>query len=535
MGMVFFNDKKVLSDDVINMWTMTTEETYRKVAANRAADSTQLRLAIEELLLRFRELYGTATPCHLKGFKRFGRISFELSQHGHHQSPLDIAPGMSLPYDLLARLNLKPIYTYREARNLNIVSIPAPLKPRKNAMLISILLAVFLAFITWIVSALLPPLVLNGYMMPLITALFRKMTTLFSALATPLVFFAVIAGISDIGGVSSFGKLGGRLLGRMMITYGVAMLAMLAVGLPMGIVSTASVQAAGNPTAVFLDLVKLVLDIIPSNLVEPFRIDNDLQVIVLAIFVGLIMLALGDKVRHIKTFVNEAGTLINRMMVTICKILPLFVYLGLTGLLLSGHLAELKSLTKIVIISLVGAAITISSVLIRARLVTKKPLKWIVSAQIPSLLINLTTSSQVSALPESMKCCKEKWGVDERFTDFSLPLGIVIYMPNGAIMLGAIVWVLSSVAGSPVDPATLIKLVFVSVIVAIAAPPIPGSIFAVLPILFSSCGTDLSVMPLAVVIGSTIAYLLPAFNGFCLQLEILMSAWKEGCVKKNLD
>lgn len=44
---------------------------------------------------------------------------------------------------------------------------------------------------------------------------------------------------------------------------------------------------------------------------------------------------------------------------------------------------------------------------------------------------------------------------------------------------------------------------------------------------------DLQVIVLAVIVGSTVAYLLPAFNGFCLQLELLMSAWKDGCIKKD--
>jgi hypothetical protein len=54
-----------------------------------------------------------------------------------------------------------------------------------------------------------------------------------------------------------------------------------------------------------------------------------------------------------------------------------------------------------------------------------------------------------------------------------------------------------------------------------------------MPILFSACGTDLSLMPLAVIVASTIGYLLPAMNGYCLQLEILMAAWKSGMVNKE--
>ena len=528
--MIFFQDTKRLTNEVIDSWSENAVKAYQKIAGKRAESTVKLRLSIEELLLRFRDLYGTEEPCSIKGIRRLGGISFELSQRGTPQNPLETDPETSLSYNLLAKLNLNPHYAYRQNRSLNVVTIPAPLKKRKNAMLIGILVAAVLSVVTWRVSGLLPKAVLDDYMIPLVSGLFTKLSAVFSALATPLVFCAVITGINGIGDVSSFGKLGGRLLKRMMASYGISMLALLAIGLPMGLVSPTSSASGGN---VFGDLLELVLDIIPGNLVEPFRIDNALQVIVIAVFVGVIMLGLSDKVDRLRTFIDEAGTLVNRLMMAVCKLLPLFVYLGFTNLLLSGKLSELGGVSKIVIICLGASAITVAVTTVRTLIVTKRSFKELFSAQLPALMINLTTSSQVSALPESMKCCKQKWGIDEKFVNFGMPLGIVIYMPCGAIMLGAIVWVLTYMSAGSVDPITLVKLVFVSVIVAIAAPPIPGSAFAVLPIMFSACGTDLSMMPLAVIIGSTVGYLMPALNGYCMQLELLMSAHKSGCIKKD--
>ena len=527
--MVIFEDVKQLNSSVIDEWSSQAEAAYLKAAGKRAENTTKLKLSIEEVLLRFRDLYGTDEPCRIRGVKRIGRIRFEIIQKGVSVNPLQIEPGMELSHDILAIMDINPKYTYRSGKSLNIVTIPAAVKPKKNALLLGILISVILSILTYFSSSLLPDVVRNEYLVPFISLLFTKFTTIFSALATPLVFCAVISGICGIGDVSSFGKLGGYLFKRMMLTYFIAMGAMVCIGLPMGITSVHSNSGGGN---VFLDLLNLVLDIIPGNIIEPFRIDNDLQVIVIAIFVGVIMLILGEKVHQVREFVEEAGTLINRMMVAVCKLLPLFVYLGFTHLLLSGDLKSMGSVSKIVVITLAGAVVTIIITIIRALIVTKQPLKKLFSDQLPSLLINLTTSSQVSALPESMKCCKEKWRIDERLVDFGLPLGIVVYMPNGAIMLGAIVWVLTALSSGAVDPMTLVKLVFVSVIIAIAAPPIPGSAFAVLPILFSACGTDISLMPLAIIVGSTVGYLLPAMNGYCLQLELLMTAIKTDKVKR---
>jgi DNA-binding winged helix-turn-helix (wHTH) protein len=43
----------------------------------------------------------------------------------------------------------------------------------------------------------------------------------------------------------------------------------------------------------------------------------------------------------------------------------------------------------------------------------------------------------------------------------------------------------------------------------------------------------MSLMPLAVIVASTIGYLLPAMNGFCLQDELLMTAWKSDMVDRE--
>ena len=315
--MVFFQDTQPLSDEVIDSWSAQAEEAYKKVAGKRAVSTVKFRLTLEELLLRFRDCYGNEGPCLIRGSKSFNGIRFEIAQQGERHNPVAIAPDNVMTHDMLARLNLCPQYAFHENRSLNIVTIPVPVKPVKNALLIGVLAGVLLAVFTWMISSIMPGEAVENYLGPLISGLFTKLSTIFSALATPLVFFAVIAGIVGIGDITSFGK-----------------------------------------------------------------------------------------------------------------------------------------------------------------------------------------------------------------------LGIVVYMPNGAILLGSTVWVLTYMSLGGVSPLTLVRLVFVAVIVAIAAPPIPGSAVAVLPILFSATGTDLLMMPVAVIIASTIGYLLPAANGYCLQLEILMSAWKSGVVKK---
>lgn len=525
--MLFLNKQGYLTDDLINQWADEADEAFKAAAGKRAKATPKPRLAIEETLLRYRDFYGTEELCHLKGNKRGDLIRFEITQKGIQKNPLDIDPSNYFSYDLLARMNLNPSYSWRNASGSNCVTIPFRLPPRKNSMLVQIMLGLLFAVLTGVICNLTGT---SELLEPIYNSLFSKLSLVFSAIATPLVFCAVISGISGLGDAASVGKIGTQFLVRMLKTYIFAMFAMIFTGSFLGLVNFDGAAKGGNFLKQLLDL---VLDIIPSNIVEPFRIDNDLQVIVIAIFVGITMLFMGEKSNHLKQLISDVGDLVNRMMLTICKLIPIFIYIGVSDLILNDQVSQIPKVANIIIICVIGSIMTVGFVIVRTLIVTKLPFKEIFSAQLPSLLINLTTSSQITAMPESMRCCKEKFRISEKLVDFALPVGIVVYMPNGAIMLGALPWVLSVMTNGPTDPASLIKLAFVAVIVAIAAPPIPGSAFAVMPILFSACGTDMKLMPLAVIVASTFGYLLPALNGFCLQEELLMMAYKSGNIESE--
>lgn len=527
--MLVMNEKAILTNEKIMEWTEKAQKIYEETLAKKKRHVPVVRLGIEETLLRFQECYGTESMCSITCHKNRNALRFTISQQGNHINPL-ATEDRDISYDILEKLGLKPKYSFSAIKALNTVIVPIQLPPRKNGLLINLLLSVILAVLTGMIANILPAGIRETYIQPAYTELFKKLSAIFAAVATPLVFCAVINGINGLGDVASFGKIGIRLLKRMLFTYCMAMVIMIGIGIPFGLVTGHAAAGGGN---VFSQLLALVLDMIPGNLVEPFRIDNDLQVIVLAVFVGAVMLAMGEKISRIREFISEVGDLVNKMMLTICKLLPLFVYLGLSDLILSKRFENISKVSLIIFITLLGAAIVIGITIVRTLVMTRWSMKRIFSAQLPSLMINLTTSSQVSALPESIKCCKEKFGIDSKLVDFGLPLGIVIYMPNGAIMLGSMAWVLTVMSNGPVDPITVFKIALVATIIAIAAPPIPGSAFAVMPILFSVCGTDLSMMPLAVIVASTVGYLLPAMNGYCLQLELLMTAWKSDMILKE--
>ena len=529
--MVFLNRVGILTNENIAAWSDEAAEKYTEAAGKRAYPGSKTRLAMEELLLKFRAAYGEDAECRVVGRKFLGQISYQVYHAGDELDPVAPEEDLQASYDILVRLGIRPRFAYLSRRRLNRVTLPCDIKPLKNKMLIEmscgVVLAVALFFLFRALPAGVGDTVYNALMLPV----FNKLTSIIAAIATPLVFLSVITGIASLGDAASFGKIGSRFCGAMGMTYLVAAVVLgiaSLIGYP--VVSGAAAEGEG----ILRQIVQLVLDMVPDNLIEPFAVDNDLQVITIAIFVGVIMLFLGDQLRSLGGLIHEASSLINRMMAAVCKLLPLVVFVGIFNLLWGSNVAELVPVYKTAIYFLVCSAVIITVSILRTRAVTKLPFRIVFKKVLPTLMINLTTSSQVAALPENMHCCKDKFGIEPKIVDFALPLGIVIFMPCGAAFLGLMAISLANLGGAVITVSTFIKVIIVSVILAIAAPPIPGSVFAVLPILFAACNIPDSMFPLAIVVGSILGYLLPAFNGFLLQLELLMTAIKMKKIDLNV-
>ncbi len=527
--MVIMNETGKLSNDTIAKWVDEAVEAYGKAAGKRADFETGVQLSVEEMLLRIRDLYGEEKQCRIIGRNSHGNIRFEFRYRGEQKDPFEIPEDELLAYDLLAKLEINPRYKHSERQDMNTIIMPMKTKPIKNRMLILMLLALVCAIaVRFAIGGISEDAVQYLYE-NLTQPIFKKMIACITTLATPLVFIAVVTGITGLGDAASFGKIGSKVIKGMGLTYLIAALLFVIAAFAYPPASAANAEEG----SVLGQIIQLVLDIIPDNLLQPFTIDNDLQVITIAIFVGVIMLMLGNEMSKINALLEECSKLVNKMMAVFCNLLPLIVFLGIYNLLCTCDPKQFVSMGKAFLLFIVMCSVLMAVTILRTCIMTRVPFGILFKKMMPTLMINLATSSQVAAIPENMKCCKEKFGIDSKLVDFALPLAIVVFMPCGAIFIGVSGAFLADFSGTGLPVDAFIKLVVVSVILAIAAPPIPGSAFAVLPILFTACGIPQEVYPLAVVLGTILGYVLPALNGMLLQMQILITAWKMDLLDKD--
>lgn len=525
----------MLSNESINAVVEEAEKEYLRLAGKKAGSLTEFKLSVEELLLKCQQAYGVAAKCVVSLRRQLSVVRFEVKQTGPAINPLTAELEMEdeemFSFDILQRLGIIPKYDYINRRTCNRLTLVVTLKQQKSGLLKKMLLAVLAAVVAYGLLLLVPEDIRQMIYQDILMTVFTKLTAVISGIATVLVFFSVIVGMLGCSDIRSFGKMGKELLKEMGLSYAIVWV-VLTVG--SCLVYMGGSIAAGAEEGIIRQLLVLVLDVAPSNLVEPFVTNNALQVITISIFVGIVLLILGNRAETVKTFCMEASELVNKMMTIVCKTLPLVVFLGILCMLASGAAKQFLSIYVMVIMFFVICAVFITGLTIRAHILTKTPIRVLMKKQLEAFLITLTTSSQVAAIPANMHCFKNRFGIKSDLADFSLPLCVVAYMPCGAVFLGLTAIALGSLAGMPMTFAVILKATVVAVIVAIAAPPIPGSALAVMPIIFSVCNVPDAQYPVALVLGTVLGYLLPALNCYCLQLKILIVANNLNMADKNV-
>ena len=503
-------------------------------AAEKYPEREKLRLVLtlEQILLNCQSAFGKEQRISCVWTEDFFRGSrLTISSAGQECNPLLMADEedaeiVEVTQRMLNNIGLGTQYQY--LRGHNVVTIKLPIK-RKLTLLHQIWIAAAMAILTLILLRFVPAEAAEIFTDDFVVRVFKKMVRILSMLATPMIFFALITGIRNIGNVTALGHMGKTVCLRLAKTYLVA-----AIAIPLACMVTYPPSAeVGRGASVFGNLFQLVLDIIPDDLVTPLQLNNDMQIIVIALFAGTVLLMMKGETPQFDKLTDELANLVNRMMALACKGLPVLIYFGIIAVSAQMNTERLWDLYRFAM-AMFGAWIIITSfVVLRTWRLVGRPLKEILKPTIPALLINLATSSQMAAYPASEKCCKEDWGIDPKLFDFAFPMGVVLYMPNGSALLAMAAWMMLYLAGIPVDSSMMIKVSVLGVIAGIAAPPIPGSGLIVLPIMMTGVGIPLEFMPLGVLFITIFGHFLPAINGFCLQFEMLALGKKLGMLKND--
>lgn len=89
-------------------------------------------------------------------------------------------------------------------------------------------------------------------------------------------------------------------------------------------------------------------------------------------------------------------------------------------------------------------------------------------------LTALSTCSSAATLPETMRTCREGFGVSERTVGIAAPLGCTVHMCGGAVSFSLLGLFVLQMTGRTVTPGTLALMLLFALLLNMGAPGIPG-------------------------------------------------------------
>jgi Na+/H+-dicarboxylate symporter len=312
--------------------------------------------------------------------------------------------------------------------------------------------------------------------------------------AIPLVFFNLLAGLTTLTDLRTFGRLGAKILAYFAVTTVVALLLGIAVMLVLrpgeGMTLTATVsQDVGEVPGI----AEILVDLVPANVFAAFAQGNVAQLVVVAVMLGIATLLLPVTTRDRLIMLYADLALLFRKLVDLILVIAPFgigalmaLAVGRYGALLLGPMA--------VFVAGVWAAHTIMALLYLGLLRTMtqwRPVAflretWAVWAT------TIATTSSLASLSVALDVA-ERMGLPRPVYSFTLPLGAQINKDGTAIFLAAVVLFTAQAAGVTLGPGEIFTAMLLAFLLSAGSGGIPGGGFVVSLILVQAFGLPLEI------------------------------------------
>ena len=488
----------------------------------------RIRLTVEEILLNLLSHFGSGMKISVGLGKQFGRQMFRLRYESEPFAPFKSGDDTTAD-EIMRSLGLSPAWSCRGKSNT--VSLVLADRP-KRSVLFFILLAVIAAVTFGVLGNVIPADARQTVNEALLSPLSSCFLGLLNTFAGLMVFLTICNGILGMGDSATLGRTGKsvvvRFVGILFVIGAVAAaVAQLFVNL-----NHASVSQ--EQSSALVQISRMFFDILPSNIIDPFRTGNTFHVIVIAVFIGCALLALGERGSGVRTLIGEGSLLFQQIVSSVCALVPLFVFSMLLQLIWSGQARVLLSVLKPFVMAAVMDILLAAAIWLLSSLRLKCPPILLVKKVLPAFLVAFTTASSLSAFQIGMETCEKKLGIEKRLTSFVYPLGSVIYMPTSVIYFIVLVCTFAETYQIAVGIPWLILTVVISTLIAIAMPPIPGADILCYTVLFSALGIPSEAIILATAVGIMIDYLNTGLNVMLMIFRIACDAKRLGKLDQSV-
>jgi len=346
-----------------------------------------------------------------------------------------------------------------------------------------------------------------------VTSWIKPLGTIFVKLlkliAVPLILASLIKGISDLKDISKFASIGVKTIVIYVLTTVIAIsigLTLVNIFNPGDGVSDATIskltETYANNSSVQGKIAEatrqqqsgpldFVVDMIPENAFS--ALSNNklmLQVIFLAIFLGISLLLIGEKsAKPLKDVFDSLNDVVLKMVDLIMLTAPYAVFALLANVVVSSGDPELLyALLFYASVVVGGLLLMVCFYLIVVGVVVKKNPFWFLKQISPAQLLAFSTSSSAATLPVTMERVEEHVGVDKEVSSFVLPVGATINMDGTSLYQAVAAVFIAQALNFDLTFTDQLMIVLTALLASIGSAAVPGAGMVMLVIVLESVG-----------------------------------------------
>ncbi len=320
----------------------------------------------------------------------------------------------------------------------------------------------------------------------------------------PLIFFALLSGITSISGEGNFTRIGIKGFSSYILTAVFAVIIGISAGSLMkpgeGInmhelieksesvdgQKTQQIQQVVNDNKNPKAIMDFFVDLIPTNPIKSMAEDKYLQIIVFTIFLGVVINMIGEKAKPAKELIVSLSQVFFKMIEVIINLAPLGVFGYIAYSIGDQGVDIIKILGKLVITVLAACVFQYVvfgiMILVFAKLSPLPFYRKIFFTQ----SMAFSTSSSKATLSTAMTQLQDRLGVSKANSIFLMPLGVCINMDGTAIYLGICALFFAQGYGIDLTFQNYVMLVLTCTLGSIGAAGIPSGSIIFMSMVLSS-------------------------------------------------
>lgn len=316
----------------------------------------------------------------------------------------------------------------------------------------------------------------------------------------PLVFSAIVIGITSIGDSKQLGKLGIKML----LYYGIITVLAVVLGSilallikpGLGVQSLISAQSASDIQS-FVNqalqaqsgnLSNIFLNLIPQNPIAAFAQADMIPIIIFIVIFSIALSKVGEINRPVISFFES-------IFASTMKVTDWIMYLAapgvfaLTASAISNYgITIFDSIGKLSAVLLIGFGIQFFIIYpILMKIFSKVPVLLYYSAIAEAMMVAFGTASSSATLPLTIACC-EKRGISNKVASFVLPLGATLNMDGSALFQVVCVFFLMQAYGVALEPVQIVLIAALAIVSSSTCAGIPGAGLITIALILNGLG-----------------------------------------------